>query len=103
MTGRPLSEKEFRACWAMPMDDVLATAAAPVDIGPYVDSLDRAEQGVAAFGEVRHVYRDGLARFDHVLLETDRPNVFLAVIVNLERSEILGHHMLDLNVEYGLD
>jgi hypothetical protein len=40
--------------------------------------------------------------YDHVLVVTKSKNVYLAVIVDLKRNDILGHRLLDLNQEYGL-
>ena len=38
----------------------------------------------------------------HVLVECETPNVFLVLILDLRRSEVLGHHLLDLRERYGL-
>lgn len=53
-------------------------------------------------GCVEHVYRNGAETFDHVLVVTQTKNVFVAVVVDLARDTIFGHHLLDLNHEYGL-
>ena len=75
---------------------------AVVNVWPYVDSLRPTEEGVTELRDVACVYRDGLSRFDHVMIETERVNVFLVVIVHLGGRVVLGHHLLDLNIEYGL-
>ena len=33
---------------------------------------------------------------------TQTCNVFMAVVVDLPNDRILGHHLLDLNIKYGL-
>jgi hypothetical protein len=102
VTLRELSEEEFLACAAAPMRDVSAEAKNVVDIWPYVDLLDPQSLGVSEIGDVAYVYRDVKGRFGHVLAATDRHNVFVAVIVDLVGSAVLGHRLLDMNREYGI-
>ena len=99
---KALTRAEFLRCFAEPMRNVTDTAEATTDIWPYIDQLNPPMEGVANVGEVAHVYRDGSNRYDHVMLETDKPDVFLVVIVDLSAGEVLGHHVLDLKIEYGL-
>ena len=100
---RLLSKDEFLSCFAEPMRDVTAEADAPIDIWPYVEAIDRSELGVARIDDVAHVYRDANGRFDQVLLGTGDANVFLVIVIDLAVRNIKGHHLLDLNKEYGLD
>jgi hypothetical protein len=99
---RALTRAEFRRCFAESMRDMTGAAQAVTDIWPYVDGLDALAEGVARIGDVAHIYRDGSCRYDHVLLETDRANVFLVIVVDLGARDVLGHHLLDLDIEYGL-
>ena len=99
---RSLDEKEFKACFAEPMTSVTTTANAVVDIWPYVDALDLNEIGVPYLNDVHHVYRDAQNRFDQVLIGTGRFNALLVIVVDLGRSTVFGHFLLDLNKEYGL-
>ena len=73
-------------------------------IWPYVAAIPPAElQGHALVdGCVEHVYRNASNTFDHVLIVTKARNIFLVVVVDLVRDAILGHHLLDLNREYGV-
>jgi hypothetical protein len=104
MKTRLLDPTEFKSTFAEPMRDVLATATSVIDIWPYVAAIP----GNELFGNeivkgcVEHVYRNGTGTFDHVLVVTRTKNVFVAVIVDLARETIFGHHLLDLNHEYGL-
>ncbi len=104
MKTRLLDPAEYKATFSAPMRDVSQTATHVIDIWPYVDAVsggDLLGHELAA-GLVEHVYRDGTETYDHVLVVTKSKNVFLAVVVDLMRDEILGHHLLDLNQEYGL-
>jgi hypothetical protein len=104
MKTRLLDATEFKSTLAEPMRDVLATATNVIDIWPYVAAIP----GNELFGNeivegcVEYVYRNGTETFDHVLVVTRTNNVFMAVVVDLARETIFGHHLLDLNHEYGL-
>lgn len=84
------------------MRDVTDSAEPPVDIWPYVDSLDRDALGVPGVGDVTHVYRDAHERFDQVLIATARATTSLVIVVDRQRRAILGHHLLDLGEAYGI-
>ena len=98
---RSLLEDEFKACFAEPMRDVTATAAAAVDIWSYIEALDLDEIGVPYLNDVHYVYRDANNRFDQVLIGTGRFNALLVIVVDLAKSAVHGHFLLDLNKEYG--
>ena len=100
---RRLSAAEFKSCFAEPMRRIAAGSAAAVDIWPYVDALSLDDLGVPSIGEVRYVYRDGEGRFDQVLIGTGRFNALLVVVVDLRAQTVFGHHLLDLDREYGID
>ena len=101
---RELSPAEFAACFDEPMVDVTddEDAGADIDIWPYVDALDPATYGVERFDDVDRVYQDARGRYDQILIETDRPDIFLVVVVDVRTNAVHGHRLLDLNVEYGL-
>jgi hypothetical protein len=99
---RALSEAEFKACFAPPMQDMTDAQAAAADIWPYVEALHPEDFGVTNMEEVAYVYRDGLARFDHVLIATPDENVFLVIVVDVKAGAVFGHRLLNLNIEYGL-
>jgi hypothetical protein len=104
MKTRLLDATDFKATIAAPMRDVLATATNVIDIWPYVAAIptDELLGHTIVDGCVEHVYRNGNDTFDHVLVVTKTKNVFLTVVVDLVRDTIFGHHLLDLNQEYGL-
>ncbi len=75
-----------------------------LDIWPYVDAIPSADLEGHSLDDclVEYVYRASDDRFDHVLVTTRTKTVYLAVIVDLERDTIYGHHLLDLNRLYGI-
>jgi hypothetical protein len=99
---RELSETEFRRSYADPMRDMTKAQQAAADIWPYVDLLTPQSVGVARIGDVALVSRDADSRYDHVLLDTGMENTFLVIVVDLGARAVLGHHLLDLNIKYGL-
>jgi hypothetical protein len=98
---RRLEEEEFKACFVQPMTDVTAMADAAMDIWQYVDALDLDEVGVPYLNDVHYVYRDARNRFDQVLIGTGRFSTLLVIVVDLGRSTVFGHFLLDLNKEFG--
>ncbi|MER8696471.1 hypothetical protein NKI77_26225 [Mesorhizobium opportunistum] len=99
---RRLQEDEFKACFAEPMTNVTAKAEAAVDIWPYIEALNLDEIGLPYLNDVHYVYRDAQNRFDQVLIGTGRFNALLVIVVDLRKSAVLGHFLLDLNKEGGL-
>ncbi|WP_068080068.1 hypothetical protein [Novosphingobium rosa] len=94
------SSEEFSGFFTPPMRDVTQSAEPVLDIWPYVDSIDLEALGVTGLHDVRHLYRDGAQRFDHILIGTERFNTLLAIIVDRDGKAVLGHHLLDLNRAY---
>jgi hypothetical protein len=101
---RELDEAAFRSTFAEPMRDVTPSAKPVVDIWPYVRAVPPSElRGHEVWDDfVESVYRTGDERFDHVLVCTKTPDVFLAVVVNRTERNIYGHHLLNLRQFYGL-
>jgi hypothetical protein len=102
MAGRLLTEEEFRSCFDPPMRDVIGEAGPVIDIWPYVEALDLDALGLPGLNEVHYVYRDARDRFDQVLIGTQRFNTLLVIVVDRRKESVHGHHLLDLNKEYGV-
>jgi hypothetical protein len=103
-TTRLLTDDEFRTTFKEPMENVTGQDDNVLDIWPYVDAvpISDLEGHVVHDRFVEYVYRTPDARFDHVLVMTKTKNAYLAVIVDLERNTVHGHHLLDLNRLYGI-
>ena len=99
-----LDAEGWRSTFAEPMKDVTENPEPVVDVWPYVAAVPPAELRSLAYraGEVEHVYRSGDGRFDHVLIPTSARNEYLVVVVARDERSVHGHHVLDLNREYGL-
>jgi hypothetical protein len=76
-----------------------------IDIAPYVRAVPSTDlAGYKVHDEifVDVVYRTSKRPFDLVHVMTKRKNVYLVVVIDVENDRIHGHHLLDLNDEYGL-
>jgi hypothetical protein len=76
-----------------------------LDLSPYLETIPESDfESHRRYGDfVEGVYRTSDGRFDQVLFMTETPNVFMVVVVDNPNDSILGHHLLDLNREYGLE
>ncbi len=99
---RLLSKEEYLASCAHPMRDVTANSGPVIDIWSYVDLLYPVQIGIRAIGDVEFVARSPDGLWDHVILTTDRKNVNVVLVVSRAENRVIGHHLLDLNIEYGL-
>lgn len=102
---RLLNRVEYHATFVEPMRRLGADEShKPVPIGDYVTGVIAGFDPPATRGEleIRHVYLNGDRSFYHVLICYGRQNEFLVVVVDCGRESVHGHHLLDLNSEYGL-
>ncbi len=99
-----LTQEAFKATMGEPMRAVEEPTALPSDFWDYFDSVPETDFGGRDFGqgEIGLAYRDPSGRFDHVLLRSEDPDVFLAVVISRSPGQIHGHYLLDLPKEYGL-
>ena len=101
-----LSDAEFHETFATPMRRVaLEGASSPVAFWAYFDAIpaEHFAGHVCAGESVSHAWADASGHFQHVLIATDHPNVFMAIVLDLREREVFGHRLLDLNREYGLE
>ncbi|WAC02964.1 hypothetical protein N7U66_04865 [Lacinutrix neustonica] len=102
-----LTEIEFKKTFGNGMTDITETEIdEPIDIWNYVKKLTENQIVNRIVYEkelVEKVYRNDLKTFDHILLPTEKQNLFLTIVVDLEKKEIFGHKILDLNMEYGTE
>lgn len=101
---RLLSDAEFHETFAEPMSNVTGSAEALVNIWPYVDDvLEKEFAGhLTAEWDVSCVYESGDRKYQHILVGTDTKNVYLAIVVDVVKRSVLGHHLLNLNVKYSI-
>ena len=100
-----LTTDQYKSTFDNKMADVTETAEPVVDIWSYVGQLTQNKivlNYVLDEQLVEKVYRNSDNSFEHVLLPTDNKNIFIIIMVDLRKEQILGHYRLDLDKEYGL-
>ena len=102
LVPRRLTEDEFQALFEEPMENVTSPGDAPLDIWPYVDSVDPADLGDLTVQDVSFVYRHPNGRIEHVIIDTSAEDVHLVIIIDRHERRIVGHHLLNLRRKYGL-
>ena len=77
----------------------------PLAFWPYVGQIPETDLGVHDFsrGEVPYVWSTCDGKWQHVLIRCPTPNVFLVIVLAVTPPAVVGHHLLDLNVHYGLN
>ena len=100
-----LSEAEFKATFDAPMQRVGMDEGPPFDFWPYVDAIpaEDFEGHDCSPGSVTYAYRDESGRYQHVLIDSEARDVFMAVVLDLRAERVVGHHLLDLPKLYGPD
>jgi hypothetical protein len=99
-----LTEADFKSTMGDPMRPVEEQTALPSDFWDYFDNIPAEDLGGydRGTGDIKAAYRDPSARYDHVLLGSNDPDVFLAVVIHRARGQVYGHFLLDLPRVYGL-
>jgi hypothetical protein len=102
---RLLTDSEFHETFSKEMIQQDSDGMAPFRFWKYVDRIPAEHfQGFdCSAGSVKNVYRDSDGRFEHVLIDSDHPNVFMAIVLDLKSKKVYGHHLLNLVAKYGLE
>src|SRR5581483_12109647 len=105
MHTRLLSEADYQATLASPMRDIRNSDGPFVDIAPYLKAIAPQElNGHVMLSEIpERVYLTPDRRYEHYLLPTKAPNVYLVIIADNMWRGFHGHRLLDLNDLYGLE
>ncbi|MDG6110075.1 hypothetical protein Daura_31815 [Dactylosporangium aurantiacum] len=99
-----LTEDEYKATMALHPLAVDPGEAPPFDFWPYFSAIPPADFGGHDFtaGAVPYAWRMPDSGYEHVLVGSATPNVFLVLVLNVAGQSVVGHHLLDLNRLYGL-
>lgn len=102
MPVRLLTREQFDACFKAPMRWLEGATHLP-GLERYIDEAVAGEPSLERVGDIHAIYRDALDRVDQVLLETPQEDRYLVLMVDVARSAIFGHFVIDLKEEYGID
>jgi hypothetical protein len=105
MHAHRLSESEYSNTFQSPMRRVPAEEGPPFDFWPYVDLIPQAdyEGHDCSAGKVRWVYQHPTGRYEHVLISSENKDIFMVLVLDRKNGVVLGHRLLNLLTEYGLE
>jgi hypothetical protein len=100
-----LSREQYLATFGETRSRVSPDESPPFDFWSYFDAIPLADfqNRDCSAGMVDYAWRDEAGRYDHVLVNSDDRNVFMVLVLDRMNVTVLGHYLLDLNSEYGLD
>lgn len=104
MSPQSLSDDAFKATFMAPMRDVTADPGEVIDIWDYVAAVPAGdlEGRTPQPPLIQCVYRSADGAYDHVLVITDAPDVYLVIVIDRTAMRVHGHRLLDLPQDYGL-
>ena len=102
---KKLSESEYQATFSEPMKRLPLSASPPINFWNYFDNIPDSdfENHNCMRGSVDFVWENVTGTFQHVLVNSENENVFMVVVLDLSDHKVLGHRLLKLDHEYGLN
>ena len=99
-----LDEATFKTTFVKPIERLGEDAAPTFDFWPYFDAIPAADFNShdCSAGQVDLVYRMA-DRYDHVMINSDTKNVFMAIVLDLSDASVVGHRLMNFNELYGLE
>ncbi len=99
-----LTQTEFDTTFAAPMRRLPQRNEPPFDFWPYFDTIPPNDfSGHRFSGDVTYVYEHPSGFFQHVLVNSEDKNVFLAIVLNVQAKQVVGHRVVDFCAMYGLN
>src|SRR5579885_2825604 len=99
-----LDEAAYRKTFGKKMLRVSPDGNAPFPFWHYVDQIPKEDfKGFdCSEGSVQWVWREEGGRFEHILIDTkEDKDVFMVVILDMLKQEVVGHRLMDFKSEYG--
>lgn len=102
-----LSKEQYLETMHDKMTNITENAEPVTDIWDYVEQLRLdVDNAVSSYDLnnklVEAVYRNSDNSFHHIITFTDKHNVFIVIVVDVNKRVIYGHYLLNLNEEYSL-
>jgi hypothetical protein len=101
-----LTEAAFKQTCVPPMIRAGAGESPAFDFWPYVETIPPEDfRGYdCSEGVVHYVWRSADSRFEHVLINArESRDVFMVIVVDRVQKSVVGHRLLDLPSEYGIE
>lgn len=102
---KQLTRAEFLATASDPMKRLPLDASPPFEFWNYLESIPPVdfEGHDCSRGGVTYVWEDSTSRYQYVHINSEDKNVFMVLVLDTVDRTVLGHRLLDLNREYGLE
>jgi len=93
-----LSEEKYRQTFAPPMTRVSGGEAPPFNFWPYFEQIPLSDFAGhdCSSGSVTYVYRDPSGRYEHVLIDSEHRDIFMALVLDRDNLTVVGHRLLEL-------
>lgn len=100
-----LTETEFLALLSDPMRQLPTDSSPPLEFWDYFESILASDFEGHDFSAARvtYVWEDSTGRYLFVHVNSEDKNVFMVLVLDLAARSVLGHRLLDLNREYGIN
>ena len=102
---KQLTKAEFLATISAPMRRLSLDTSPPCDFWLYFESIPSSDFDGYNCSEssVTYVWVDSTSRYQFVHVNSEDKNVFMVIVIDIAACMVLGHRLLDLNREYGLE
>jgi hypothetical protein len=99
-----LTEDEYKATMALHPIAADPDEEPPFDFWPYFNAIPPEDFRGHDFSAraVPNAWKMPDSVYEHVLVRSETPNVFLVLVLDVIGRSVVGHHLLDLNRLYGL-
>lgn len=100
---KELSKEKFESTIKGKMVDATDELKAMFNIWPFVNNLKRVKIITKKIDEnqlVYKAYRDINNEYEHILLNTEKENNYIVIVVDLTKKKAKGYYKLDLKNEY---
>jgi hypothetical protein len=100
-----LDENVYRTTFGVKMLRIRADGNAPFPFWDYVERIPCEDfRGYdCTAGSVQWIWRSDDGRFEHVLIDSrEDTDVFMVVVLDLVKKEVVGHRLMDFKHEYRL-
>lgn len=101
-----LTATEFKKMFGNKMIKLEDHEMPPFDFWEYVETINPDDfQGYDfSNGFVDLVYKTDDRKYQHVLIKSkEDKDVFMTIVLDIGNKSVVGHHLLDLKKEYGLN
>lgn len=97
-----LSEEKYQQTFEAPMTRVTGKEDPPFNFWPYFDQIPSSDFSGhdCSSGKVTYVYRDPTGRYEHVLVDSESRDIFMALVLDRQNLTVVGHRLLDVAALY---